>query len=281
MQEKPVKGQIQPQETDTEPFTEVTLTVAECGEFPSLGEYHEGIRSVEEAIAIFKEIPPERMNGIPSIGIQVHTEGTESYEDTQLDIFSGNTIDLEMLSYVPEIAGNARAVEIIEELRACFPDAGIIGELPERNRKEAAGLAAEIDTFAYEYDVYQYRDSVEDRQAQVEEMTADIQVGESGYLKDFLQEVIEADEEPENVEKAKELLQRLEEYKPLAKVEELEEANYNMIDNVMNNEKPKKIEQTEGGRVSIKEKLAEKRAELSQSGKQAAKEPEKKPEREI
>lgn len=233
------------------------------------------------------------MNGIPSIGIQVHTEGTESYEDTQLDIFSRNTIDLEMLSYVPEIAGNARAVEIIEELRERFPDAGIIGELlelSERNRKEAVGLATKIDTFAYEYDVYQYQDSVEDRQAQVEEMTADIQVGESGYLKDFLQEVIEEDAELKNVENAKELLQRLEEYKPLAKVEELEEANYNMIDNVLNNEKPKKIEQTEGGRVSIKEKLAEKRAELSQSGKQAAKEkepkepekkPEKKPEREI
>lgn len=30
------------------------------------------------------------------------------------------------------------------------------------------------------------------------------------------------------------------EYKPLAKVEELEEANYNMIDNVLNNMPPKK-----------------------------------------
>ena len=30
-----------------------------------------------------------------------------------------------------------------------------------------------------------------------------------------------------------------EEYKPLAKVEELEEANYNMIDNVLNNMPPK------------------------------------------
>lgn len=288
MQEKPVKGQIQPQEILTEAHTEITLTVAECGEFPSLGEYHEGIKSVEEAIAIFKQIPPERMNGIPSIGIQVHQEGTESYEDTQLDIFSGQTIDLEMLSYVPEISGNARALEIVVELIKQFPDAGIIGELPElsdRNRREAAGLAEEIDAFAYEYDVYQYRDSVEDRQAQVEELTSDIQTGESGYLKDFLQEVIEEGADPEDVEKAKELLERLAEYKPLAKVEELEEVNYNMIDNVLNNEKPKKEEHTEG-RVSIKEKLAEKRAELSRSGKQAAKEkelkePEKKTEREI
>lgn len=288
MQEKPIKGQIQPQEILTESLTEVTLTVAECGEFPNLGEYHDGIKSVEEAIAIFKQIPPERMNGIPSIGIQVHQEGTESYEDTQLDIFSGQTIDLEMLSYVPEISGNAKALEIVEELIERFPDASIIGELPElsdRNRREAARIAAEIDTFAYEYDVYQYRDSVEDRQAQVEELTSDIQTGESSYLRDFLQEVIEEGADPEDVEKAKELLERLAEYKPLAKVEELEEANYNMIDNVLNNEKPKKEEHTEG-RVSIKEKLAEKRAELSRSGKQAikekeSKEPEKKPEREI
>lgn len=288
MQEKPVKGQIQPQKILTEARTEVTLTVAECGEFPNLGKYHDGIKSVEEAIAIFKQIPPERMNGIPSIGIQVHQEGTESYEDTQLDIFSGQTIDLEMLSYVPEISGNAKALEIVEELIERFPDASIIGELPElsdRNRREAARIAAEIDTFAYEYDVYQYRDSVEDRQAQVEELTSDIQTGESSYLRDFLQEVIEEGADPEDVEKAKELLERLAEYKPLAKVEELEEANYNMIDNVLNNEKPKKEEHTEG-RVSIKEKLAEKRAELSRSGKQAikekkSKEPEKKPEREI
>lgn len=44
--------------------------MAECGELPSLGEYHEGIGSVEEAIAIFKEISLERMNGIPNIGFK-------------------------------------------------------------------------------------------------------------------------------------------------------------------------------------------------------------------
>lgn len=35
--------------------------------------------------------------------------------------------------------------------------------------------------------------------------------------------------------KAKELLDRLAEYKPLVKIEELEEQNYNMVDNVLNN----------------------------------------------
>lgn len=47
---------------------------------------------------------------------------------------------------------------------------------------------------------------------------------------------------PEEVERAKELLDKLSEYKPPAKVEEVEEQNYNMIDSVLNNgaEKAKK-----------------------------------------
>ena len=50
----------------------LTFTVAECGEYHSLGEYHEGIRTLEEAVVIYEKIPPERMNGIPSIGINLH-----------------------------------------------------------------------------------------------------------------------------------------------------------------------------------------------------------------
>ena len=61
-------------------------------------------------------------------------------------------------------------------------------------------------------------------------------------------------------------LPKLAEHKPLAKIEELEECNYNMIDNVLNNEKPKEEKQT--GRISIKEKLAEKKAVVEQRGKE-------------
>ena len=42
----------------------VTLTVAECSEFHSMGEFHENIRSAAEAVSKFKEIPPERMHGM-------------------------------------------------------------------------------------------------------------------------------------------------------------------------------------------------------------------------
>lgn len=107
----------------------VTLTVAECGEFHNLGEYHEGIQSVEEAIAIYKQIPPERIHGRPSIGINIHTEGTESYQDAEIDILSGKIIDLEILDYIPDITGNSKAMELIAELVEKMPDAEVRGSL--------------------------------------------------------------------------------------------------------------------------------------------------------
>ncbi len=116
--------------------TVVTLTVAECGEFHDLGEYHGNITSVGEAVAIFKRIPPERMNGIPSIGINIHTKGTKHYEDTQMDIISGRTADLEVLDYVPDITNNPKAMAVIAELVDSFPDIEVRGSLKKWQKPE-------------------------------------------------------------------------------------------------------------------------------------------------
>ena len=280
--------------------TVVTLTVAECGEFHNFGEYHEDIAGVEEAIAIFNRIPPERMNGIPSIGINIHTEGTESYEDTQMDIVSGRVADLEILDYVPDITDNPKAVEVIAELIDKLPDIEVRGSL---EKWQAAFLAAEIDQLSYNYDTVQYNQTVEDREAQIANITEDIRNGNTGYLDDFLNALIsdsiregmtdifgkgtelDDSEGVQTARKAKELLDKLAEYKPLAKIEELEECNYNMIDNVLNNEKPKEEKEKQSGRISIKEKLAEKKAVIEQKDKAEREVPEKgtekKTEREI
>ena len=169
------------------PEKTVTLTVAECGEFHSLGEFHENIASVEEAIAVWKSIPPERMNGIPSIGINIHTEGTEHYEDVEMDILSGKVIDLEVLDYVPDITDDPKAIEVIAELIDKLPDIEVRGSL---EKWQAVILASEIDQFSYDYDTYQYQDTVEDREAQVVNITEDIRNGNTGYLNDFLNAVI-------------------------------------------------------------------------------------------
>lgn len=286
------------EQAQEEKRTVVTLTVAECGEFHNFGEYHEDIAGVEEAIAIFNRIPPERMNAIPSIGINIHTEGTESYEDTQMDIVSGRVADLEILDYVPEITDNPKAVEVIAELIDKLPDIEVRGSL---EKWQAAFLAAEMDQLSYNYDTVQYNQTVEDREAQIANITEDIRNGNTGYLNDFLNALIsdsiregmtdifgkgtelDDSEGVQTARKAKELLDKLTEYKPLAKIEELEECNYNMIDNVLNNEKPK--EEKQAGRISIKEKLAEKKAVIEQRDKSDKEVPEKgtekKSEREI
>ena len=291
------KGAEQIQE---EKQTVVTLTVAECGEFHNFGEYHENIAGVEEAIVIFNQIPPERMNGIPSIGINIHTEGTQSYEDTQMDIISGRVADLEILDYVPDITDNPKAVEVIAELIDKLPDIEVRGSL---EKWQATFIAAEVDQLSYDYDTYQYNHTVEDREAQIANITEDIRSGNTGYLNDFLNALIsdsiregmtdilgkgtelDNSEGVQTARKAKELLNSLAEYKPLAKIEELEECNYNMIDNVLNNEKSKEEQERRSGRISVKEKLAEKKAIIEQRDKAGKDVPEKgtekKSEREI
>ena len=276
------------------PEKTITLTVAECGEFHSLGEFHENIASVEEAIAVWKSIPPERMNGIPSIGINIHTEGTERYEDVEMDILSGKVIDLEVLDYVPDITDEPKAIEVIAELIDKLPDIEVRGSL---EKWQAAILATEIDQFSYDYDTYQYQDTVEDREAQVANIAEDIRNGNTGYLNDFLNAVIsegvregitdifgqgveiDNSEAVQTARRAKELLDELAEYKPLAKVEELTEQNYNMIDNVLNNGAEKKEQEQTKGRISIKEKMAEKRAVIEQRDKMERTSPEKETEK--
>lgn len=114
---------------------EVSFVVAECSEFHNMGELHENVGSVKEAIALFELIPPERMHGIPTIGIRV-TDTSNPEIFTEIDIVRGKTIDLEMLSYVPEIANNKAAQFAIAEMIHAMPDAEIIGTVPEEIQKK-------------------------------------------------------------------------------------------------------------------------------------------------
>ena len=113
----------------------VTLTVAECSEFHNMGEFHENITSVAEAVAKFKEIPPERMHGIPAIGIRV-ADLKNPEDSVEMDVLIGKRIDLDMLRYVPDIAENWQAQQMIATLIHDMPEAQIEGEIPENIQKK-------------------------------------------------------------------------------------------------------------------------------------------------
>lgn len=111
----------------------------------------------------------------------------------------------------------------------------------------------------------------------------DIRNGNIESFQDFLQIAIEEGADEDSERQAKELLAKLAEYKPLAKIEEIEEQNYNMIDDRLNNgvekfnreeEKKEQQEKTQV-RSSLKERLAAKQKEVAQGQNKDAKEQDK------
>ena len=146
--------------------------------------------------------------------------------------------------------------------------------IPQLSEEEK--LAVEFDRLWFDYDRILYDDSVRSMTENVEELSQEIKTEGTERISDILREIVIEGVVLEEVERAKELLDKLSEYKPLAKVEEVEEQNYNMIDNVLNNgaEKAKKeADRNEmdkpRGRVSLKERLAEKKAIIAGNDKVA------------
>ena len=86
-------------------------------------------------------------------------------------------------------------------------------------------------------------------------------------LPDIFGQGVEIDnsEVVQTARRAKELLDKLAEYKPLAKVEELTEQNYNMIDGLMNNT-PKKKDKN-APRRSVLKRLRNHQKKIASQGK--------------
>ena len=298
--EEYLEGVRQAREQEKEKV-EVTLTVSECGEFHNLGECYENIPTVDEAIAIWKQIPSERMNGIPAIGINIIERGAEPFEDYEIDVLSGKRIDLGVLDYVPDIKNNPQAMEVITELVAKLPDMEIDGVMSEEmearvwelrmpDLQQEEQLAVELDRLCYDYDTVLYHDSTRNMTESVSELAESIKQGDTGHLTTWLADIISEGAVPEEIKRATELLEKLTEYKPLAKIEEAEEQNYNMIDNVLNNgvgekaqrEENKRMEEKPTVRISLKSRLAEKKSQVEgQSKEHDVQENEKKSQREM
>lgn len=298
--EEYLEGVRQAREQEKEKV-EVTLTVSECGEFHNLGECYENIPTVDEAIAIWKQIPSERMNGIPAIGINIIERGAEPFEDYEIDVLSGKRIDLGVLDYVPDIKNNPQAMEVITELVAKLPDMEIDGVMSEEmearvwelrmpDLPQEEQLAVELDRLCYDYDTVLYHDSTRNMTENVSELAESIKQGDTGHLTTWLADIISEGAVPEEIKRATELLEKLTEYKTLAKIEEAEEQNYNMIDNVLNNgvgekaqrEENKRMEEKPTVRISLKSRLAEKKSQVEgQSKEHDVQENEKKSQREM
>ena len=125
---------------DRQPTGNLTYYVAECMEFPNLGEYHDNL-SLEEAVRIYQEIPAERMNGIKGIGFELK-DGSD-YEGP-FPILTGHTIDLDTIQAIDYYRDNPLVQKAVKELAAAMPEMEVLGA--DANQQEALFL---IDDATY------------------------------------------------------------------------------------------------------------------------------------
>ena len=126
--------------SDRLPTGDLTYYVAECMEFPNLGEYHDNL-SLEEAVRIYQEIPAERMNGIKGIGFELK-DGSD-YEGP-FPILTGQTIDLDTIQAIDYYRDNPLVQKAVKELAAAMPEMEVLGT--DANQQETLFL---IDDATY------------------------------------------------------------------------------------------------------------------------------------
>lgn len=124
--------------------------VAECMEFPNLGEYHDNL-SLDEAIRFYQEIPAERMNGIKGIGFDLR-DGSD-YEGT-FPILEGKTIDLDMIQSISYYRDSPLVQKAVRELIEAMPEMEVIEpnvqqmqEQVSQQEEENAGTLSQLPEY--------------------------------------------------------------------------------------------------------------------------------------
>ena len=224
-----------------------------------------------EATAIDAVMIGSRCRGIEEvdsdIDVVVEIHGEKEHEDSLFNLLNEEKlciggVEVDINPILPQESGTLaeylpRAEEYLEEKMATSRqvdgnsqnEQNMVNE--SEDYKRAYSIAAKLDEWGQDFNIYEYNDTVDDCAAHVEELTACIMDGQTDGIKNYLQVAIEeGDENDDIIIRAKEILKEIDEYKPLAKVEEIEEQNYNMIDNRINNVEPKEEREAEKKQIN-------------------------------
>ena len=94
----------------------ITFYVAECSEFHILGEFHECLETLQEAMELYEKIPADRLNGIKSIGIQL--EDDSIYDGTTYDLMVAGEIQTEFINEIPHYRESPLVQKAIADMEA-------------------------------------------------------------------------------------------------------------------------------------------------------------------
>lgn len=107
------------QKADTvEQQATIRFYVAECMEFPVLGEYHENVGSLQEAMTLYEQIPAERMNGIKGIGFTL--DDGSMYAGMPCELMSAGIVSRDMVEDIPHFKESPLVQEALSELETVY-----------------------------------------------------------------------------------------------------------------------------------------------------------------
>ena len=110
----------------------ISFYVAECSEFPVLGEFHQDL-TLEQAFELFDQIPGSRMNGIKSIGFNLQ-DGSD-YEG-MFDLYVGRTLQKDIINSIPGYRDNKLVQKAISDAEKIIEKRQAEREKPEIKKPE-------------------------------------------------------------------------------------------------------------------------------------------------
>ena len=109
----------------------ISFYVAECSEFPVLGEFHQDL-TLEQAFSIFDQIPGNRMNGIKSIGFNL--EDDSDYAG-MFDLYVGNSLQKEIINSIPGYRDNRLVQKALSDAEKIIEKRQNERKMPEQIQK--------------------------------------------------------------------------------------------------------------------------------------------------
>ena len=110
------------------PEASISFYVAECAEFPVMGEFHDNL-TLEQALEVYDKIPAERMNGIKSIGFSLEDGSIYS---GMFDLMVGGEVQAEVVNHIQHYRESPLVQKAISDMRTLLEKRQASKELEER-----------------------------------------------------------------------------------------------------------------------------------------------------
>ena len=130
------------------------------------------------------------------MGFELHDSSLPDYLDGPMTLIKGHTIYADNIDSISYYREHPLVLEAIQELRERFPDFKYFMTAQEKQdiypeHMTAEAIAYALVDLAEDFDTYEFRDNVDDKETLVKEIEYDLYAGRgkkeySGFLKDVI-----------------------------------------------------------------------------------------------